>query len=132
MSAPLTAGEHVVLRRIAAGDTTGEIGRALHLAEDTIKSRVRMIFRKLGARDRANAVHLAYQLGILTAPAAVTATVAPRGPWAVLTPGQLVDDPRRAIHAALRRTDQAAYAGRDERHTAYAVTPLTDRSDHAH
>lgn len=61
----LTARESQVLLGMSEGLSNGEIGRELYLSEDTIKCHARKIFRKLGARDRAHAVALAYRSGLL-------------------------------------------------------------------
>lgn len=45
---------------------TAELGRELFLVENTIKTHLQRAYRKLGARDRAHAVALALQQGILT------------------------------------------------------------------
>lgn len=63
----LTPRELNVLRGIADGLQNKEIGRALHITEDTVKTHGRRLFAKLGARGRAHAVTLAYQAGIFTA-----------------------------------------------------------------
>jgi DNA-binding NarL/FixJ family response regulator len=64
-SRPLTDREIQVVIGMAMGKSNAEIGRRLFLSEDTIKTHARKMFRKLGARDRAHAVSLAYQRGIL-------------------------------------------------------------------
>lgn len=71
MSAP-TADERLNIRElqvllgIADGRTNAQIGRALGLREDTVKVYARRVRRKLGgARDRAHAVHLAWERGLL-------------------------------------------------------------------
>ena len=56
--APLTEREMQVLRGMSQGQSNGEIGRELFLSEDTVKTHARRLFRKLGARDRAQAVAL--------------------------------------------------------------------------
>lgn len=61
----LTEREFQVLGRMAAGMSNGEIGRALHLSEDTIKTHARRLFRRLGVRDRAHAVARGYETGLL-------------------------------------------------------------------
>lgn len=80
---PLTDRELSVLQGMSAGHSNGQIGRTLYLSEDTIKTHARRLFRKLGARDRAHAVHLGHLAGILTGapvprvPAAAAEDVAP-------------------------------------------------------
>lgn len=61
----LTEREHQVLQLMARGATNAEIARALHLGEATVKSHVRSIFAKLGARDRAAAIVLAFDHGVI-------------------------------------------------------------------
>ena len=54
--AGLSSREHEVLTQIARGAHDGEIAAALAVAESTVKTHVRHILRKLGARNRAEAV----------------------------------------------------------------------------
>ena len=54
----LSRREREVLGEVLAGLDNRRIGR-LCISEDTVKSHVKAIFRKLGARDRAHAVALA-------------------------------------------------------------------------
>lgn len=54
-----------VLRLIAAGYSNAMIARKLHLSDDGVKSRVRALLDTLGAVDRAHAVHIAHNRGIL-------------------------------------------------------------------
>jgi len=65
MADGLTDREMQVLLLISHGQSNPEIGRHLHLTEDTIKTHCRRLFRKLGARDRAHAVAIGFQRGIL-------------------------------------------------------------------
>jgi hypothetical protein len=51
--------------RIAAGLTNGRIASELFITEATVKTHVNHIFAKVGARDRAQAVHYAYQHGLV-------------------------------------------------------------------
>ncbi len=60
----LSAREAEVLTLIAAGLSNSEIARELVLSNATIKSHVNHIFAKIGARDRAQAVHYAYDHGL--------------------------------------------------------------------
>jgi len=61
----LTDRERQVLRLIAEGYSNVELARALHIAESTSKTHVKRILAKVGARDRAQAVVLAYQGGLM-------------------------------------------------------------------
>ena len=56
---PLTNRETQIMRYIADGNTNKEIGHVLGISEQTIKSHVSAILRKLNANDRAHAVALA-------------------------------------------------------------------------
>lgn len=67
--AGLTEREQQVLDHIARGLTNKNIGQELHLAEDTVKTHCRRIFRKLRVHDRAHAVAVGYQRGLLHASA---------------------------------------------------------------
>jgi DNA-binding NarL/FixJ family response regulator len=54
-----------ILPLIADGHTNAQIGRALHLTEGTVKERASALYENLGARDRAHAVSIGYQRGLL-------------------------------------------------------------------
>ncbi|GAA4554240.1 response regulator transcription factor [Amycolatopsis samaneae] len=62
----LTARETQVLRLAAAGMTNARIGAQLRISEKSVKSHLSRIFRRLGAKNRANAVHIAYDQGIIS------------------------------------------------------------------
>ncbi len=55
----LSRREHEVLSEMLAGFDNKTIAERLCISEDTVKSHVKAIFRKLGARDRTHAVALA-------------------------------------------------------------------------
>lgn len=61
----LTARELDVLRLVAGGYSNREIGRALHLAEGTVKNHVSAVLVKLGTRDRTRAALKALELGLV-------------------------------------------------------------------
>jgi DNA-binding NarL/FixJ family response regulator len=63
----LTHRELEVLRLIGRGCTNTEISQTLSVAETTVKTHVTRIFRKLSLRDRAQAVVLAYETGLVKA-----------------------------------------------------------------
>ncbi len=61
----LTGREREVLALVAAGMSNDEIGAALHMSPLTAKTHVSRTMVKLGARDRAQLVVIAYQTGLV-------------------------------------------------------------------
>jgi len=62
---PLTERERAVLDLIAAGSTNREIAEQLYLSPHTVKEHTSALYRKLGARNRAEAVQRAQRVGLL-------------------------------------------------------------------
>ena len=61
----LTEREREVLDLIAAGSTNREIAEQLYLSPHTVKEHTSAVYRKLGARNRAEAVQRAQRIGLL-------------------------------------------------------------------
>src|SRR5437764_7658332 len=62
----LTDRERAVLALMASGATNPEIGKQLHLSKHTVKEHSSAVYRKLGVRNRTEAVQRAQRLGLLT------------------------------------------------------------------
>jgi DNA-binding NarL/FixJ family response regulator len=64
--APLTEREREVVALVAGGLSNQEIGGRLYLSPATAKTHVSRAMMKLGARDRAQLVVIAYETGLVT------------------------------------------------------------------
>jgi DNA-binding NarL/FixJ family response regulator len=64
----ITVREREVLLLVARGRSNAEIAEDLHMSAATAKTHVSRILSKLGARDRAQLVVIAYEAGIATGP----------------------------------------------------------------
>ena len=64
-SEELTPAEANILRMIVAGKSNKEIGFALNISENTVKTHARNIFDKLGVSDRTSAATTAIKRGLV-------------------------------------------------------------------
>lgn len=60
---PLTEKELRILRAIARGETNSEIAEEIGRSQETVKTHVRHLLEKLGAKSRTHAVNLAWEAG---------------------------------------------------------------------
>jgi DNA-binding NarL/FixJ family response regulator len=65
---PLSQRECQVLQHVALGESNLEIGRALYLSADTVKTHLAKILRKLPARDRTHAALRGVRWGLIDWP----------------------------------------------------------------
>jgi DNA-binding NarL/FixJ family response regulator len=62
----LSDRERSVLELMASGSTNPEIAEALHLSKHTVKEHTSAVYRKLGVRNRTEAVQRAQRLGLVS------------------------------------------------------------------
>ena len=61
----LSLREVEILRRVAGGNANKEVALQLGIAEETVKSHMKSLLAKLGAKDRTHAVTIAIRRGII-------------------------------------------------------------------
>ena len=97
----LSSREREVLDLMARGATNREIAAALHLSPHTIHEHTSSLYRKLGARNRADAVQRAARLGLIDERARSGSAAASHS-WAA---------PNTAAAASLRRCGRSWRTG---------------------
>jgi DNA-binding CsgD family transcriptional regulator len=68
IAGPLSQREREVLTLIAAGADLKEVGEELTISRSTVRTHAENAHRKLGARNRAHAIALAMNLGLIDPP----------------------------------------------------------------
>jgi DNA-binding NarL/FixJ family response regulator len=63
--APLSARERQILAQIATGATNSQIAERLVISPHTVKDHASAVYRKLGVRNRAEAVQQAQRMGLV-------------------------------------------------------------------
>jgi len=105
---PLTRAELRVLALLANQLSPAEIARRFFLSQNTVRSHIRAIYRKLGAHSRTEALSRAQEIGVVSAPRddGVDASVSPlqesRTPEFDETLALLLDADARFAGTALR------------------------------
>ena len=65
LSSPLTKREIEILRHLSTGNPISAIGKTLHISQNTMKTHLKNIYRKIGASGREEAVEKARSLYLL-------------------------------------------------------------------
>jgi len=64
----LSERELEVLRCLARGQTTGQVASTLYISENTVKTHIRHILKKMEVNSRADAVDRATRAGLIQRP----------------------------------------------------------------
>jgi DNA-binding CsgD family transcriptional regulator len=84
----LSGRELAVLQLLATGRTAGAIGWALGCSPRTVQKHVEHLYRKLGVKDRVNAVRIGREAGLIAPPVSAVSPGFPEpDPARVLLPG---------------------------------------------
>lgn len=76
----LSARERQILAMASRGLSNADVAAALELSIETVKSHMRRVLGKLGARNRCHAVALGYELGLLVPGKMLAAGAPPAAP----------------------------------------------------
>jgi len=68
----VTKQELRVLDLVSRGYSNNQIGQKLFISENSVKTALRSLYVRIDARDRAHAVRLGFELGLLTADSEAT------------------------------------------------------------
>lgn len=61
----LTRRQAEVIGHVAMGETLEEVGKALYISRNTVRTHLKDVLERLGARNRVHAVAIAFEKGIL-------------------------------------------------------------------
>lgn len=61
----LSSREREVLQHLGEGESNAEIGEALCISQETVKSHLKSLLHKLKAKDRTHAVVIAFHQGLI-------------------------------------------------------------------
>jgi DNA-binding CsgD family transcriptional regulator len=65
LSSALTKREIEILRHLSTGNPISAIGKTLHISQNTMKTHLKNVYRKIGASGRDEAVEKARSLYLL-------------------------------------------------------------------